>query len=230
VRSALSRGGPFLSLLLVTCLSGCVRRSGINADCQWPNEAVSPLDLRDPGQARHLDNDAQFAEELAIRHGDAFLGRETAPERGRRVEQCTAQLTAWIVRIHDVTPDDVQRAREHRELRVDVVTVFVPMALLFAVVATLVADRVRRRFPWTGDRWPAIAATALAAVAVSLAVAVVGEVWSWAVEMVRVGDSHLSNRALRLPWGRHRPAICFAGVVLFVVIAWWRDRRSGDRS
>ncbi len=215
-------------LLLVAGLAACVRREGLNADCQWPDEAVSPLDLRDPAQARHLSNDAQFAEELAIRYGDSFRGRETVEARGRRVEQCTAQLFAWIERLHDVSDDDVQRARGHREIRVDLVTVFAPMAVCFGVVAALAAGHVRRRFS-ASERSPAIVATLLASVAVSVATVAIGELWSWMVEIVRVGDSHLSYRAFRLPWARHRPEIFAVGVVCYWAVAWWRFRvRNGD--
>lgn len=216
-----------LSLLLALSLSACVRREGLNDTCQWPPESPAPLDVRDPAHLRHLTADAQFAEELAIRHGDSFRGRESVEERGRRVEACTTQLMAWIAILHNVTTNDVQRARERRELRVDVVAVFAPMALFFGVVAALVAGRVRRRFPLE-ERGPAIVATLLVSVVTSGAVVLLGELWSWMVEMVRVGDSHLSYRAFRMPWGRHRLAIFVIGAVLFWAIAWWRYRRQRD--
>jgi hypothetical protein len=210
-------------LLLLAGLTGCVRREGLNTSCQWPNEAPSPLDVHDPAHWRHLVADARFAEELAIRHGDSFRGRETVEERGRRVDQCTARLFTWIVRLHDVSLDDVQRAREYREVRVDLVTVFAPMALLFGVVATFAAARVRRRFP-ADERWPALVATLLVSAVASGALVLVGELWSWMVEMVRIGDSHLSYRAFRLPWGRHRLALFTIGVALFWMIAWLGSR------
>jgi hypothetical protein len=216
-----------LTLLLAAAVAGCVRREGLNTDCHWPNEAPAPLDLRNVTHERHLSQDAQFAEELAIRHGDSFRGREDVAERGRRVDACTAELFTWIVRLHDVSLDDVQRARARRELRVDLVTVFAPMALFFGVVATFAAGRVRRRFP-PEERWPALVATLLVSVIVSGAVVLLGELWSWVVEMVRVGDSHLSYRAFRMPWGRHRLALFAMGAVLFWMIAWWRYRRVYD--
>lgn len=217
-----------LAGLLALCLAGCVRRDGVNAECRWPNEMPSPLDLREPGQMRHLVADAQFAEELGIRHGDSFRGRETVEERGRRVDACTAGLVEWIVRLHDVSPDDVQRAREHREIRVDIVTVFAPMALCFGVVAWWAAARVRRRFP-AGEVWPALVATLLVSIVASGAAVLVGDLWSWIVEMIRVGDGHLSYRAFRLPWSRHRLAIFAAGVVVFWGVAAWRARAARGR-
>jgi hypothetical protein len=54
-----------------------------------------------------------------------------------------------------------------------------------------------------------------------------GELWSWTVEMVRVGDAHLSYRAFRMPWVRHRPALFAIGMALCWVVVWWRYRASG---
>src|SRR6185295_4070837 len=162
-----------LLLISLTSLTGCVRRDGRNNDCQWPAEAPAPLDLSNLAHERHLAADAQFAEELAIRHGDSFRGRESVEERGRRVEACTAQLFTWIVRLHDVTMEDVERARAWRETRVDLVTVFAPMALAFGVVAVFAAGRVRRRFP-AGEMVAEIVATVLVSAVVSGAMVLLG--------------------------------------------------------
>jgi hypothetical protein len=221
-RADRTRAAAGVGLILMLSANGCVRREGRNADCQWPQEAVAPLDLSGTGHVRHLAGDAQFAEELGIRHGDAFRGRESVEERGRRVEECTARLMTYLSMLHSVPLGDVERARARRETRVDVVAVFAPMAVVFGTLAYAVAGRIRRRFP---SGVPRVVATLLVALAVAGAGVMIGELWSWLVEIVRVGDSHLSYRAFRLPWTRYRGAIFAAGTMIFLVMAWTRSRK-----
>jgi len=218
----MTRAAAGAGLVLMLSATGCVRREGVNADCRWPPEAVAPLDLSESGHLRHLAGDAQFAEELGIRHGDAFRGRESVEERGRRVEECTARLMTYLSMLHSVPVEDLERARARRETRVDVVAVFAPMAVVFGTLAHAVAGRIRRRFQ---SGVPLIVATLIVALAVAGAGVMIGELWSWLVEIVRVGDSHLSYRAFRMPWTRHRGAIFAAGTVIFLVIAWFRSRK-----
>jgi hypothetical protein len=211
-------------LVVLASTAACVRREGRNDNCEWPNEKIAPLDIDNPAHRRHVTVDAQFAEELGIRHGDSFRGQETIEERGRRVEACTDRLLAWIVVLHSVSPDDVQRARAARDWRVDAITVFSPMLIVFCTAAIAVMDRIRRRFS-PGERTPMLVTIAAASVVLSLAALLAGELWSWLVEIVRVGDSHLSYRAFRIPWTRHRLAIFAAGVVIFWLVAWLNRRR-----
>ena len=208
-----------IAALLIGCLAGCVRRDGINTACEWPGELPSELNLANAAHKQHLIDDAHFAEELGVRHGDAFRGRETVPDRGRRAAECTDRLMGLLTRLHSVTPEDVAAARRSRDWHWDAVTVFFPMLLLFSVVAGVLIDRVRRRFP-AGER----AASVMALLILSLFVAGigvgVGDLWSWLAEIMRIGDSHLSYRAVRMPWVRHRLEIFAIGVVVFWIIAW----------
>ncbi len=211
-------------VLLAACLSGCVRREELNADCRWPAEAVSPLDLSNTYQQRHLAADAQLAEELGVRHGDSFRGRESVEERGRRVTACTEKLVAFVAQLHSVNVSDVERARLHRELRVDLIAVVLPMTCLFCFTAYALAAPIRRRFG-PDEHQAFLVATAFAAIVTSAAVVLVGELWSWMVEMIRVDDSHLSYRAFRLPWAHHRLEIFAVGLALFGLMVWLRVRR-----
>jgi hypothetical protein len=211
-------------LLLLACLAGCVRRTGLNNACEWPSEVPSPLDAANPAHQRHLTADAQFAEELGIRYGDSFRGKETVDERGRRVVECTDRLLAWVAVLHSVTADDVQQARVRRDWRVDAVVVFSPMLVLLGTVAVAVTARIRRRFS-RDEKIPALVAVIIASLIVTFAVLLAGELWSWIVEIVRVGNGHLSYRTFRLPWGRYRLEIFAAGLVIFWAIAWLGYRR-----
>ena len=78
-----------------------------------------------------------------------------------------------------------------------------------------------------------MAAVAVTSAVVSTAGMLVGELWSGAVEMLRVGNGHLSYRADRIPWGQHRASLFFCGVLLFWAIAALTSasaRFSGERS
>ena len=226
-RSLPSRLAAFL--FIAAGLAGCVRREGLNADCRWPPEAISPLDLTNAYQQRHLAGDAQLAEELGIRHGDAYRGRESVEERGRRATECTGKLVAVVAQLHSVGADAVERARLHRELRVDLVAVALPMACLFCFGAYALGAPLRRRFGPDEHR-AFVIATTFAAIVASGAGVMVGEVWSWIVEMIRVDDSHLSYRALRLPWVHHRLEIFAIGLALFWLMAWLRIRNGLQRA
>jgi len=211
-----------LGLCVLLAATSCVRREGRNDECRWPHEVLAPLDLSQIGQLRHLAADAQFAEELGIRHGDAFRGQESVEERARRTQECTARLVNYLSMLHSVTVEDVEQARARREIRVDIVAVFAPMAVVFGTVAFFVTGKVQQRFP-SGP--PFIVTTLLVSAVVAAAGVLLGELWSWLVEMIRVGNGHLSYRALRLPWTRHRTEILLAGVAIFLLTSWYRSRR-----
>jgi hypothetical protein len=214
--------------MLAGVLAGCVRRDGVNAACEWPAEMPSPLHPRNAAHQQHLIEDAHFAEELGIRHGDSFRGSETVPERDHRVEECTNRLLGMLARLHAVTSEDVARARASRNWRWDVVTVFAPMLLLFAVASGAAIDRVRRRFS-ADEKTTAGIAIAVLSIGVAALGLAAGELWSWLVEILRVGDSHLSYRASRMPWVRYRLPIYVTGVVVVWIVAWLAYRvDSGD--
>jgi hypothetical protein len=88
------------------------------------------------------------------------------------------------------------------------------------------ARRLLVRFP-PDEPWPAAIATAAAAVFASAAAVIVGRLGSMIVEMVQLGDTHLSYRAGRLPWQPHWLSLFLGGVMVFCFIALvvrWRER------
>jgi len=54
-----------------------------------------------------------------------------------------------------------------------------------------------------------------------------GEWWAGIIESVRLGTTHLSNRAFRIPWHRHLLAVFVVGVLLFWLAAALRAARGG---
>src|SRR5207302_11315227 len=105
--------------------------------------------------------------------------------------------------------------------------VHVPLAAFCVGAMVAAARRIRRRFP-QDERAAAIAATLFASVVLGALVVAVGELWSAIVEMIRVGDTHMSYRAARLGWRGHGPEAFALGVLLFwsIVILHARTARA----
>ena len=203
-------------------LSACIPAQRINRDCRF-TEPARPLDLSLTADRNHLRDDARLAEELGVRHGDATRGRETIPERTARAEGCTGALFDQIARLHGVPALTVAAAAQQREAWVDGVFVFLPAALVYWLLCVVVVDRMNARLGDEDDRtrlWLLL----LAAPFISGLGLFLGEMWAWLVEMVRIHDMHISYRAFRLPWVRHRLALFLLGTVVFLVLAHQRRR------
>jgi hypothetical protein len=69
-----------------------------------------------------------------------------------------------------------------------------------------------------------------AAPAVSAAGVMIGGLGANIVEMIQVGDTHLSYRAFRVPWAQHWPVLFAGGMVLFGIVATIGWRRAAASS
>lgn len=209
------------SLLL---LSACLPRERLNSRCAFADSA-RPLDLSISADRRHLRTDAQIAEELGIRQGDATRGRESMTARAARREGCTGALFDQIVRLHGVSKSDIAAAALERDWLIDALLVFLPVCALMFGGCVALADRLNGRFA-DEERATWWVMAILAALVFSLLTMFVGEMWSWLVEMVRNDDMHISFRAFRLPWASHRWLIYAVSVVAFVGVVYGRARKT----
>jgi hypothetical protein len=116
---------------------------------------------------------------------------------------------------------EVNAARRDRDLVLDVVLVGIPMFVLFVFAARYTVNRVRRTYLADG-RGITLVITAFASAGVSLLFVAFGGQWAWIVEMLRLGDGHLSYRAARIPWAGHWVEIFLAAVLVFWAVAWHR--------
>ena len=107
-------------------------------------EPARQLLLRNSNDLLHLSEDAQIAEELAIRYSDSFISRGECLRCGnegpapltevhRVRSQCQMELFATIADTHGVTNDQVDQSRERRDIRFDIAVVFFPMAVFSGV-------------------------------------------------------------------------------------------------
>jgi hypothetical protein len=211
------------SLLAFVCFSGCGRRGLVNSNCEWPHENANPLDLSRPTQQRHLSDDAQFAEDLAIRYADVHKGLhsgrfEGADEYAQAREQCMVTLFDVIGNTHGVSQEQVRTYLAHRRTDLDLAVVL-SFAVLYCLASFVVARRVWQRFPPEEGLIPRMVANLITSAFVSVAGLLSGEVWSDVLEGFRVANSHMSYRANRIPWTQHHLGIFIGGVALFWLIA-----------
>jgi hypothetical protein len=208
----------FLPIVLASVVIACSMPDGMNDDCQWPSEPASALDVRNAAHQRHLVDDVRIAEELGIRYDDSRLA--LGPARAgwpRTRDECDTKLFNVIGTTHAVTLSDVRQARERLAARQWDPVVHVPLSAVYGLVAVATARRIRSRFP--DEKPAAIVAVLFASVVASAGLVVLGHLWAGAVEMIRVGNDHMSYRAARLGWQEHGALVFALGTVTFWLAA-----------
>lgn len=213
------RGGRgALAVLLVTALGGCVDRARVNSRCEWTDSFTSTLTMRSSGEREHLTRDVAVAEELGVRFGDAAKPRVGVREAGRMRRACTDSMFAAIVRDHRVTRADIDAVAESRTLWVDIVFVGIPMAVLLALAADRLFEHVLSGGTEDERQFRLLGLVAFVPVT-SLVGLLIAQLWSWVVEMIRLGDGHISYRAFRLPASRHAWFCYFVLSLIMAVVA-----------
>ena len=203
-------------LVVVATTTGCVSREHLNSRCEWFNEAPVTLDLRVRADEAHLRGEAHLAEELAVRYGDVVrtFRPESLTEVRHRRQECLGTLFGMIASIHRVPLGEIERVRSLRDARVDIGAVFLPMALLLCAVAIYIWRRFYDLLS-DGPVWLTVVAMLALSVVASAATVQGGEVWANSMEMLRLGNQHISMRGDRIPWVHHRVALFIGGAVLF---------------
>ena len=223
------------ALLLCIGLAGCASHRPV-AQCTWPLEARSVLDLRARAARRHLHEDALRAEDIGIRYADA----RNAPHSGhfegfaaysRTTDSCVTAMFEAVARTHAVAADTVRASLADRPLWGDA-GVTLSLAVLFGFIAYGVAGRVNRNFPFDGGRASlvAIVAVVMTSILASGLAVLIGEWSAISIEVFRVGNGHLSQRTGRVPWTHHRTELFLAGLVVFWLMAALRHRVVGGES
>ena len=198
-------------------VGGCVRRDGRNSDCRWPEELT-----HHSVSARHLSADAEFAEDLAIRYADTHFGlRSPNPSETYDAERnaCMERLFVEIGKDHGVPVGQVSDSLGGNRAYIDLAELL-PFALLYGLAAIAGARIIWRRYPPAEDGWaPGIAMALFVSLAFTATSALLGEVWNWAVEGQRIGNSHMSYRADRLFYHNHWFELSVAALLMFSLAA-----------
>jgi hypothetical protein len=217
-----------LALVGFGCITACARHAQSYSKCEWPSETSRSPDTRNPVAQRHLSDDAELAEDFAIRYADAHhrpgTGVYTMDEYEQFRNQCMSALFETIAKIHGVTEETVRESvdkRRHTSLDLAVILSF---AMLYSFVARAMARGIWRSFQPKDDLLLGVAATVLVSVVFSLAGLLLGECWSVQAEALRIGNTHVSYRMDRIPWIHHRPEIFVCGISIFWIAAALRCR------
>jgi hypothetical protein len=214
----------FLTAIILARRLPAPAANGQARQCEIPAEAARPLHLDRFVDRAHLRADAATAESWAIAYADVSPHRQEGPGPYAKVlQQCMATLFGRVSQRHGVDVATVRGYAGQRDIMFDVAVLLV-FAFASALIAYQLVGMVMRRF--SGDERVALA-TALAVVSLmSLVIALlVGDTWSIAAEIVRVGNGHLSYRTERLPWRQYRPAIAATLFGVFWLVAAFRMTR-----
>ena len=213
-------------------LQGCSRPVGSGERCRWPSEPSRPLDLTRNADRVHLTSDAAGAEDLAIRWADRHTGRLSGHFTSMHAyavsrDSCMHALFGQVAALHGVTRPQVASLADRRPLGVDVLIVGSFVLLSFGLLYLVGSEAFVRRISQE-SRALRVAVVILAAPIFALFWVGIGQFLSTTIESIRIESSHLSNRALRLPFIAHQGAIFVLGIVLFlatIAVRSWGFRR-----
>jgi hypothetical protein len=216
------------AVVTYTRCPGCIPRDRVNKSCEWTDDARFPLDPRNPAHREHLVEDAQLAEELAIRYADTEFGRRSGGiehhggllDNGRVRRDCLSRMFHAIEDNHGVTSDQIRVARGERNRTFDlaVVLLFLPV---YSLGATIACRRLFRRFS-SNERFVGFIATALSSIAAAFLGLQALRLWGGLWEAVRVGNGHMTSirAASSTRWIQFYVGADFiGGLLLFWIIA-----------
>jgi len=211
-------------LLGIVTVTGCVRRDGRNSDCRWPGEPNAKTLQRDqPGDMRHLRGDIEFAEELAVEYMDAHRGRHSDPSKpaqsdSEELNTCLATLLRQIAKSHGVSRTEIVENFGRRSVPIAIAEQL-PFVLVYVFLSVLLVDKVRRRYPLDDGLAVGLLMIFLASLPAGFGGALLGEQFAALIEMIRVGNGHMSYRADRVPWPYYQTSLFSFFFVLFWAVA-----------
>jgi hypothetical protein len=137
-----------------------------------------------------------------------------------------SKLFAEIGAYHGVSEGQIREWTGVRSLTFDL------SVLLSFVVFIGVASRslMRRLFnAWSFSGVSAIVAAAVTVLVVSAVGGGAGAVWAALWEVIRLGNTHVSHRAARVPWPLYLPSLFVAALVMCSLVSWREYRASARR-
>lgn len=198
--------------------AACLPRERTNAACRWTGDAAALAPSGDPARRAHLLTDVRLAWDLGIRYADATVGRPP-PSMVRwdsAQRACTKASLAAVARRHGVSPAELAALAGAREPWVDVIAVFLPMAVLVAAAGRVAARRLMAGHS-PGVRLGQVLHLAVWALFAAALALMVTQLWGVIVETVRLGNEHISSRGFDLPASRHGWLVWGTAVGLFAL-------------
>ena len=193
-----ARFGLTLFILMATA---CIDSSRVNTTCTLIDPLTERLDLKRAADREHLRVDAQLAGELGQRFADVrFRNR---PNLGDPIqERCTNALMDTIARRRGIGLSAVKAAATDRVWWADLLSVYLPLAVVAALVMDGVTRRICRSFD-PEDRMVAIAAAVIFVPVTALLGLGLGQIWAFSVEGWYLRNEHVAFRAFLVPIIRH---------------------------
>lgn len=188
----------------------------MNNNCEWPAESG----------IRPLVQDVRTIEELALRYADTRFDSESA--HGRLRAECEAKLFGMLPAKHGVSVEGIATARAQLAQNSFDPPVHLPLVLFYLAVVAVAVRRIRRRFS-ADEVMPVVIATVFVSVGIAVGFIVLGHLWDGVVEMLRVGNTHMSYRAERLGFREHTGKVVALAMGLFwcvVLGSYWVPRGS----
>jgi hypothetical protein len=184
-------------------------------------------------------DEALVAEDRAIRFADLTRGHRSGHFAGNEVyrqtrEQCMGDLFQAVAVHHGVSIEDVRRALGYRRLSVDLV-ILASFGTFYVFVCGVIARWIFRAVPVDRMFVRAFATIIGAGTAATAALFSFG-LYSSLIEMLRIGNTHMSYRVGRSPWAGHRIHLLIGAVMLFAMVAAyrhlcdWRQERGSQRA
>ena len=208
----------FIAIPFVLCLlaAGCLDPARLNAHCQWVGDTSTvAIDMRDAAQRHHLAMDVRVAGENAVRYGDSAKARHGLEG-------------AWRMTHHHVSRRDVDVAARTRDFWIDLALVYLPIGMLYFLVAERQARGIVRRARAPDERWTMWVHLVWIGMTGSLIAAAIAHFHGWNVDWVRLRNGHISFRAAYLPIALYRWQAYGVALTIFA-IATWRQLRA-DRA
>ena len=157
-----------LVLFLILGGATCSTASETNTNCEWPKSHSERV-----RSSSALSADAEFAEDLAIRHADACCGLgspgfESLEQYAQARDACMAKLFQLLGQEYGVSAEQVRQALGQRRLGTDLL-IMLFYGAVYAIVAYVIVRWLWRRI---GQEDPSRAT--VISVFVSLVVALIG--------------------------------------------------------
>jgi RsiW-degrading membrane proteinase PrsW (M82 family) len=220
-----------IPLIAVLLLSGCLDSSRLNTSCTWTGDSNSAaLDLGVAADRRHLANDARIAGENATRYRDSVKVHFGFERAARLDVECLDRLSTTIAAQHRVSRADIDAAAAMRDVPLDVVLVYLPVAAVFFLVSMRLSRRFFRTQPDPDERWMWALGVIWTGVVASLGATAVAYFLSWNVDTLRLRDFHMSFRAAYLPIGRHPSLAFLAACAVFALASAYEYRATRTRA
>lgn len=210
--------------VLALCASGCIDATRVNDECRWSDSRSGALDLSNSADRDHLRMDAKIAGELGLRLADLRY-RNVPRLAGPIRDGCTNALFDSIIARHGVSLAQSRAAMRYRVWWADILTVFLPLAILIALAMDVVTRRVCRAFS-SDDRAMANVSIILLTPIVALLGLAVTQFWAIGVEAWFLRNGHVSFRAFETPSVAHGWITYFASLALCVTVATTRYSRT----